>query len=56
MKEMNPYNLDITRIVKYACLMVVAIIAIIFGSITAISLFGIANDCGGSDDDWDEEE
>ncbi len=51
---MNPYNLDITRIVKYVCLMIVAIIGIIFGSITVISLFGIASDCDTCCDDWDD--
>lgn len=31
---MNPYNLDITRIVKYFCMSSVAIVAIIMGTIT----------------------
>ncbi len=53
---MNPYNLDITRIVKYVCLMIVAIIGIIFGSITAISFCGILAGGEPGDDDWDDED
>ncbi len=31
---MNPYNLDITRIVKYFCMSSVAIVGIIMGCVT----------------------
>lgn len=36
---MNPYNLDITRIVKYVCLTSIAIVGIIFGCHTFQKMF-----------------
>lgn len=36
---MNPYNLDITKIVKYICLTAVSIIGIIFGCGTVQKIY-----------------
>lgn len=36
---MNPYNLDITKIVKYICLTAVSIVGIIFGCGTVQKIY-----------------
>lgn len=36
---MNPYNLDITKIVKYACITITSIIGIIFSYLTITKIY-----------------
>lgn len=51
---MNPYNLDITRIVKYVCTTSVAIVAIVMGCVAFIRTVETRIDLlNGS---WDDEE
>ena len=38
-RQMNPYNLDITKIVKYVCMTAVAIVGIIFSCHTFQKMF-----------------
>lgn len=51
---MNPYNLDITRIVKYFCMSSVAIVAIIMGSVSftkiAEAKIELSNDAWGNEE------
>ena len=46
---MNPYNLDITKIVKYVCITATAIVGIIFTCLTAVKMCEIGIE-------YDEEE
>ncbi|MDD5944926.1 MAG: hypothetical protein PUD43_04345 [Clostridia bacterium] len=50
---MNPYNLDITKIVKYICLTAIAIVGIVFGCLTAVRVCEIGAEYT---DEWDDEE
>ena len=48
---MNPYNLDITKIVKYVCITAAAIVGIIFGCNTIVSLCEIGTEY--KDEEWE---
>lgn len=50
---MNPYNLDITRIVKYFCMSSVAIVAIVMGCVTFTKV--AENQAELLNDSWDSD-
>ena len=52
---MNPFNLDITRIVKYVCMTVVAIVSVSVGCAT-LARIAEAHLEAISDKNWDDEE